>query len=341
MVAFQQAEEWGNLCTYNQIILEVADADLQTRKKVPGCGPDPGRGRKQREGKLAVEEALRRWRAENAQKRRCIDNNTKFKNSYPGLHRRDPMMLDLNGDEGPSIPIREIIFSTVDRPKLLSQETDSLQEKLKAAITNSEGSLSGTWTAAILPITWDLEVDRRLLKMGDKIGCGSCGDLFRGSYLGRDVAIKVLRSDLLNETMRVEFAQELMILREVQHRNVVRFVGACTSPPQFCIVTGIFVIRRLGNSKEGAEDGSLLLRILDSWDGQKKQHKDADGLIDCSRDAPRSSLDFAVGSLQNVKPRPCSRRHCFVSHDEDDKDLFAESILNEVRRGRRDQRLKC
>ncbi|KAG0449302.1 hypothetical protein HPP92_027441 [Vanilla planifolia] len=60
---------------------------------------------------------------------------------------------------------------------------------------------------------------------------------FRGSYLGRDVAIKVLRSDLLNETMRVEFAQELMILREVQHRNVVRFVGACTSPPQFCIVT--------------------------------------------------------------------------------------------------------
>ncbi|KAG0502229.1 hypothetical protein HPP92_002301 [Vanilla planifolia] len=67
--------------------------------------------------------------------------------------------------------------------------------------------------------------------MGDNIGCGSCGDLFRGSYLGRDVAIKVLRSDLLNETMRVEFAQKLMILREVQHRNVVRFVGACASPP--------------------------------------------------------------------------------------------------------------
>ncbi|KAG0449308.1 hypothetical protein HPP92_027447, partial [Vanilla planifolia] len=183
-------------------------------------------------------------------------------------------------DEGPSIPIHEITFSTVDRPKLLSQlstvlsdlglnireahvfsttdgysldvfvvdgwpdeETDSLQEKLKAAITNSEGSLSGTWTTAILLITGDGEVDPRLLKMGDKIGCGSCGDLFRGSYLGRDVAIKVLRSDLLNETMRVEFAQELMILREVQHRNVVRFVGACTSPPQFCIVTEILQLR--------------------------------------------------------------------------------------------------
>lgn len=27
--------------------------------------------------------------------------------------------------------------------------------------------------------------------------------------------------------------------REVQHRNVVRFIGASTKPPQFCIVTGI------------------------------------------------------------------------------------------------------
>lgn len=28
------------------------------------------------------------------------------------------------------------------------------------------------------------------------------------------------------------------LFREVQHTNVVRFIGACTKPPQFCIITG-------------------------------------------------------------------------------------------------------
>lgn len=36
---------------------------------------------------------------------------------------------------------------------------------------------------------------------------------FRGTYHGQDVAIKVLRSDHLNEALGVEFAQEVMILR--------------------------------------------------------------------------------------------------------------------------------
>lgn len=36
---------------------------------------------------------------------------------------------------------------------------------------------------------------------------------FRGSYMGEEVAIKVLRSEHLNEAIGVEFAQEILILR--------------------------------------------------------------------------------------------------------------------------------
>ncbi|KAG0499975.1 hypothetical protein HPP92_000047 [Vanilla planifolia] len=75
--------------------IEEAETDLKTRKKFLEVALY--RVEAANRGKLAVEEALRRWRTENVQKRRCIDNNAKFKNSYPGLHRRDPMMLDLNG----------------------------------------------------------------------------------------------------------------------------------------------------------------------------------------------------------------------------------------------------
>ncbi|XP_039117118.1 serine/threonine-protein kinase STY46-like [Dioscorea cayenensis subsp. rotundata] len=179
------------------------------------------------------------------------------------------------------IPIHEIIFSTLDKPKLLSQlsallsdlglnireahvfsttdgysldvfvvdgwpveDADGLQKEIEIAIVNYEGSLCGSTHSsgtekilAVQPKIGEWEIDRRLLKMGENIASGSSGDLFRGSYMGEEVAIKVLRSEHLNEAIRVEFAQEILILSEVQHRNVVRFIGASAKPPQFCIVT--------------------------------------------------------------------------------------------------------
>ncbi|URE12335.1 kinase family [Musa troglodytarum] len=177
--------------------------------------------------------------------------------------------------------IHEIIFSTIDKPKLLSQlstllsdiglnireahvfstmdgysldvfvvdgwseeDTDDLHKEIEAAIIRNEGSWSGsshssaterTLTVQLKADDWDIE--RKLLKMGEKIASGSCGDLFRGSYLGQDVAIKVIRSDHLNESLLLEFHQEVSILKKIQHENVVRFIGACTKPSQFCIVT--------------------------------------------------------------------------------------------------------
>ncbi|XP_059630517.1 serine/threonine-protein kinase STY46-like isoform X2 [Cornus florida] len=180
------------------------------------------------------------------------------------------------------VPIHEVIFSTIDKPKLLSQlsallsdiglnireahvfsttdgysldvfvvdgwlveDTESLHEALEKAIARSEGSWSGSMhsqSAVEKALTaqaksGDWEIDRRLLKIGERIASGSCGNLYRGVYLGQDVAIKVLRSDHLNDALEVEFAQEVAILKEVQHRNVVRFIGACSKSPHMCIVT--------------------------------------------------------------------------------------------------------
>lgn len=51
------------------------------------------------------------------------------------------------------------------------------------------------------------------------------------------MAIKVLKDDNLNETVRREFAQEIHIMRKLRHKNVVQFIGASTRPPHFFIVT--------------------------------------------------------------------------------------------------------
>ncbi|PIN16258.1 Tyrosine kinase [Handroanthus impetiginosus] len=184
--------------------------------------------------------------------------------------------------EASHTPIHEVIFSTVDKPKLLSklsallsdiglnireahvfstvdgysldvfvvdgwhtEDTEGLHDAVKKAIAGTEGSWSGSSRSesnvekaiAAHRKSEDWEIDWRLLKMGEKIAAGSCGDLYRGVYLGQDVAIKVLRSEHLNNSVEVEFAQEVAILRQVQHGNVVRFIGACTKLPHLCIVT--------------------------------------------------------------------------------------------------------
>ncbi|MBA0623934.1 hypothetical protein Godav_009368 [Gossypium davidsonii] len=193
------------------------------------------------------------------------------------------------------LPIHEVIFSTTDRPKLLSQlsallsdielnireahvfsttdgysldvfvvdgwpveDTDGLYKAMEEAVSRSKGSLSGSLSShsaiddasATQSKSRDWEIDRRLLKIGERIASGSCGDLYHGVYLGQDVAVKFLRSEHLNDAMEDEFTQEdhnhmvidfifwILECREVQHKNVVRFIGACTRSPHLCIVTG-------------------------------------------------------------------------------------------------------
>ncbi|XP_028763682.1 serine/threonine-protein kinase STY46 isoform X1 [Neltuma alba] len=181
-----------------------------------------------------------------------------------------------------SIPVHEVIFSAIDKPKLLSQlsallsdiglnireahvfsttdgysldvfvvdgwpveDTHGLYEAMEKAVARSEGSWSrslNSHTTAEKAIvgeakSGDWEIDRRLLKIGDRIASGSCGDLYHGVYLGQDVAVKILRSEHLNDALEDEFAQEVAILRQVHHKNVVRFIGACTKSPHLWIVT--------------------------------------------------------------------------------------------------------
>lgn len=175
----------------------------------------------------------------------------------------------------------EIIFSSVDKQKLLSQlsallsglglnireahvfsttdsfcldvfvvdgweteETDGLVQLLKETAYRDHPSLSNptnsTTSERILELQekiGDSDIDRNLLQVKDRIASGSSGDLYRGTYLEMDVAIKYLRTEHVNDSSKVEFLQEIMILKSVNHENVVRFYGACTKQRKYLIVT--------------------------------------------------------------------------------------------------------
>ncbi|KAH6782531.1 hypothetical protein C2S51_007824 [Perilla frutescens var. frutescens] len=259
-------------------------------------------------------------------------------------------------EEASHSPIHEIIFSTVDKPKLLSQlsallsdvglnireahvfsttdgysldvfvvdgwhseDTEGLYNMMRKAVAESEGSWSGSSRsqtilekaiAAAQRKSEDWEIDWRLLKIGEKIAAGSCGDLYRGVYLCQDVAVKVLKSEHLNNSLEGEFAQEVAILRQVQHENVVRFIGACTKLPHLCIVTEYMprgsLYEYLHKNHLALKLPQLLKFAIDVCKGMEYLHqknvihrdlKTANLLMDTSNVV--KVADFGVARLQN------------------------------------------
>ncbi|XP_078154806.1 serine/threonine-protein kinase STY46-like [Carex rostrata] len=224
--------------------------------------------------------------------------------------------------------IREAhVFSTSDGYSLdvfvvegwAVEDTDGLHKALEASILRNEGSWSGgsshsSATERLLSLQpkggLEWEIDKRCLKMGEKIASGSCGDLYRGNYLGEEVAIKILRSEHLNENLWGEFIQEVNILRDLQHENIVRFIGACTKPPQYSIVTefmsGGNLYDYLHKQKNVLELPKLLKFALDVCRGMEYLHqnsiihrdlKTANLLVD--KEHVVKVADFGVARFQN------------------------------------------
>ncbi|KAL0334538.1 UNVERIFIED_CONTAM: Serine/threonine-protein kinase STY46 [Sesamum radiatum] len=169
-------------------------------------------------------------------------------NSGDSVHSRSPRR---------GRPMHEITFSTDDKPKLLSQEVERLRTAVEKEVLKIE---KNSWPGphSLAPLSeheqvetkhesnhltipndgtdvW--EIDPQFLKFESKIASGSYGDLYKGTYRSQEVAIKILKTERLNTELQKEFAQEVYIMRKVRHKNVVQFIGACTRPPNLCIVT--------------------------------------------------------------------------------------------------------
>ncbi|CAH9112234.1 unnamed protein product [Cuscuta epithymum] len=180
------------------------------------------------------------------------------------------------------IPIHEVIFSTLDKPKLLSQlsallsdielnireahvfstsdgyslsvfavdgwhveESKGLLEVLEKAIDRrkewfSVSACDQSYIEKAICIKeecGDWVIDRSSLEIVERITSGSGCVLYHGIYHGVEVAVKVPISKDLNQELVNQFAQEANILRQLQHKNVVRFIGSCFKSPQLWIVT--------------------------------------------------------------------------------------------------------
>lgn len=82
------------------------------------------------------------------------------------------------------------------------------------------------------------EIPLEDLEFGRQIGRGAFGEVFRGKLNGTDVAIKRLciMENVSDERGMAEFRRELKFLTRLRHRHIVQFLGACTTPPNLCII---------------------------------------------------------------------------------------------------------
>uniref|UniRef100_A0A7N0TW33 non-specific serine/threonine protein kinase n=1 Tax=Kalanchoe fedtschenkoi TaxID=63787 RepID=A0A7N0TW33_KALFE len=82
---------------------------------------------------------------------------------------------------------------------------------------------------------WNIDFSE--LTVGTRVGIGFFGEVFRGTWNGTDVAIKVFLEQELTGEIIEDFCNEISILTRLRHPNVILFLGACTKPPRLSMVT--------------------------------------------------------------------------------------------------------
>ncbi|KAM6592448.1 hypothetical protein CsatA_000151 [Cannabis sativa] len=114
------------------------------------------------------------------------------------------------------------------------------------------------------------------ITMGERIGLGSYGEVYRGEWHGTDVAVKrFLDQDISGESL-VEFMKEVRIMKRLRHPNVVLFMGAVTRTPNLSIVTEFLprgsLYRLLHRPNNQLDERRRLRMALDAARGMNYLH---------------------------------------------------------------------
>jgi serine/threonine protein kinase len=85
---------------------------------------------------------------------------------------------------------------------------------------------------------WEIEFDE--LQLGDLLGQGGFGQVFKATWKGTEVAAKMVAMSsgdgALTRGAVESFKEEARVMSHLRHPNVVLFMAACTKPPRMCIV---------------------------------------------------------------------------------------------------------
>ncbi|CAN6457160.1 unnamed protein product [Victoria cruziana] len=108
-------------------------------------------------------------------------------------------------------------------------EREMAQSNKQDTVKSYNGKLSPEFS--------DWEIPWEDLQIGERIGLGSYGEVYRADWNGTEVAVKkFLDQDLSGDAIQ-QFKCEVEIMLRLRHPNVVLFMGAVTRPPNLSILT--------------------------------------------------------------------------------------------------------
>ncbi|KAJ8553457.1 hypothetical protein K7X08_024135 [Anisodus acutangulus] len=122
----------------------------------------------------------------------------------------------------------------------------------------------------------DCEIPWEDITLGERIGLGSYGEVYRGDWHGTEVAVKKLLDQEITGESLEEFKSEVMIMKRVRHPNVVLFMGAVTRPPNLSIITEFLhrgsLYRLIHRSNNQLDERRRLRMALDAARGMNYLH---------------------------------------------------------------------
>lgn len=133
------------------------------------------------------------------------------------------------------------------------------------------------------------------ITMGERIGLGSYGEVYRGEWHGTEVAVKrFLLQDISGESLE-EFKSEVQIMRRLRHPNVVLFMGAITRPPNLSIVTEFLprgsLYRLIHRPNNQLDERRRLRMALDAARGMNYLHNSTPVIVHRDLKSPNLLVD--------------------------------------------------
>ncbi|XP_014493069.1 serine/threonine-protein kinase HT1-like isoform X2 [Vigna radiata var. radiata] len=106
-------------------------------------------------------------------------------------------------------------------------------------------------------------IDPKQLFVGPKIGEGAHAKVYEGKYKNQNVAVKIINKGETPEQIsrrEARFGREIAMLSRVQHKNLVKFIGACKEPVMV-IVTELLLGGTLRKYLWGIRPNCLDMRV--------------------------------------------------------------------------------
>ncbi|XP_021909098.1 probable serine/threonine-protein kinase SIS8 isoform X2 [Carica papaya] len=133
------------------------------------------------------------------------------------------------------------------------------------------------------------------IALGERIGLGSYGEVYRGDWRGTEVAVKkFLDQDITGESL-LEFKSEVCIMKRLRHPNVVLFMGAVTRPPNLSIVTEFLprgsLYRLLHRPNNQLDERRRLRMALDAARGMNYLHSCSPVIVHRDLKSPNLLVD--------------------------------------------------